>query len=346
MVPLGRAKRVTLEDVAAATGVSRATVSRVVNGSSAVDAAAARKIRAAIKRLNYVPNQAARTLMTDRTNTVALVAAEPEDRVFGDPFFASIVRGISQGLAGSGWGMTIVMVQGPAEVAGAARYLAGGHTDGALFISEHGGHELARAVNDAGVPVVIGGRPMHPSLRTSYVDQDNVGGAQQAAHHLARSGRSRIATIAGPQDMSAGVDRLIGFQRGLGSDFDPALVEMGNFTSQSGATAMQTLLEREPAIDALFAASDLMALGALQTLRRAGRRVPADVAVIGYDDIPLAAESMPALSTLRQDTVEQGRRMAELLLRRIAQKGEALSQESTDYEGVILPVSLVLRETT
>lgn len=337
-----RSQRVTLEDVAAATGVSRATVSRVVNGSFTVDAATARRVRAAIEKLDYVPNQAARTLMTHRTNTVALVAAETEDRVFGDPFFASIIRGISQRLAGSGWWMTIVMAHGDAEAADAARYLTGGHTDGALFVSEHGDHDMARRLNDAGIPVVLGGRPLDPSFRASYVDQDNVGGAQLAAQHLSRSGRSRIATIAGPQDMSAGVDRLIGFQRGLASAFDARLVEAGDFTSHSGASAMAALLEREPAIDGVFAASDLMALGALQALHRAGRRVPEDVAVIGYDDILLASQSSPPLSTVRQDTVEQGRRMADLLLRRITRSTPASPE---DHEGVILPVSLVLRES-
>lgn len=337
--------RVTLEDVAAIAGVSRATVSRVVNGSFAVDAATALKVQSAIKTLNYVPNQAARTLMTHRTNTVTLVAAETEDRVFGDPFFASIIRGISHGLAGSGWWMTIVMAHDDAQVADAARYLAGGHTDGVLFVSEHGSHDLSRSLSNIGVPVVIGGRPMDPSLRASYVDQDNLGGAQLAARHLVESGRSRIATIAGPQDMSAGVDRLIGFQRGLGAAFDPDLVEIGDFTSQSGTAAMHALLERHPAIDAVFAASDLMAIGALQALRQTGRQVPDDVAVVGFDDFPLASQSSPPLSTVRQDTVEQGRRMAELLLRRITRTQEPGSAPPADYEGVILPVSLVLRDS-
>ncbi|TQJ31109.1 LacI family DNA-binding transcriptional regulator [Microbacterium sp. SLBN-146] len=338
-------RRVTLEDVAAAAQVSRATVSRVVNGSFAVDAATALRVESAIAKLNYVPNQAARTLMTHRTNTVTLVAAETEDRVFGDPFFASIIRGVSQGLAGSGWWMTIVMAHDDAQVADAARYLAGGHTDGVLFVSEHGSHDLARSLSNIGVPVVIGGRPMDPSLRASYVDQDNLGGAQLAAQHLARSGRSRIATITGPQDMTAGVDRLVGFQRGLGAAFDPALVEIGDFTSESGAAAMEALLEREPDIDGVFAASDLMAIGALQALSRAGRRVPDDVAVMGFDDFPLASQSSPPLSTVRQDTVEQGRRMAELLLRRITQK-PASDASAPDYEGVILPVSVVLRASS
>lgn len=343
------AQRVTLEDVAAATGVSRATVSRVVNGSTRVDASTVKKVQVAVAKLGYVPNQAARSLMTHRTNTVTLVAAESEDRVFGDPFFASIIRGVSQGLAGSGWRMTIVMAQGDEQTADTARYLTGGHTDGALFISEHGGHDLARTLTDAGVPVVIGGRPMDPSFRVAYVDQDNVGGADLAAKHLRQSGRRRIAAIAGPQDMSAGVDRLIGFQRGLGDMFDPRLVVGGDFTLQSGSSAMHALLKREPAIDAVFAASDLMALGALQVLNQSGRRVPDDVALIGYDDIALAAASTPPLSTVRQDTSEQGRRMAILLLERITRLSPAPSVGATltpEPEGVILPVSLVRRQST
>jgi DNA-binding LacI/PurR family transcriptional regulator len=339
--------RATLEAVAKEAGVSRATVSRVVNGSPSVDPAMAKRVRAAVEKLHYVPNQAARSLMTMRTNTVALVAAESDDRVFGDPFFSSIIRGVSQGLSGSGWQLTLVMAKGDAEVEDATRYLLGGHVDGALLISEHGGHQLAATLADAGIPVVIGGRPMDPSVRAPYVDHNNLGGAQIAARHLQGLGRRRIATITGPLDMSAGVDRLVGFERGLGEAFDPALVENGRFTSASGAEAMTRLLERAPDLDAVFAASDLMALGALQALSRAGRRVPEDVAVVGYDDIALASESSPPLTTVRQGTQEQGRRMARLILQEIRRRADpdAADAGAATPEGIILPVELVVRES-
>ncbi len=347
MPPRGDYGRATLEAVAREAGVSRATVSRVVNGSPSVDPAMAKRVRAAVEKLHYVPNQAARSLMTMRTNTVALVAAESDDRVFGDPFFSSIIRGVSQGLSGSGWQLTLVMAKGDAEVEDATRYLLGGHVDGALLISEHGGHQLAATLSDAGIPVVIGGRPMDPSVRAPYVDHNNLGGAEIAARHLRALGRRRIATIAGPQDMSAGVDRLVGFERGLGDAFDPQLVVHGQFTAASGAEAMSGLLERAPDLDAVFAASDLMALGALQVLARTGRAVPADVAVVGYDDITLAGESSPPLTTVRQGTQEQGRRMARLMLEEIHRRADPDGEPSGPRtpEGIVLPVELVVRES-
>ncbi len=347
MARVGDGRRATLEEVAREAKVSRATVSRVVNGSPNVDAAMARRVRAAAEKLNYIPNLAARSLMTQRTDTVALIASESQDRVFGDPFFASVLRGVSQGLSGSGWRLMLLMVSTDDEVRDATRYLLGGHVDGAMLISEHGGHPIAAPLIEAGVPVVIGGRPMDPAVRAPYVDHNNIGGAELAARHLRSLGRQRIATISGPQDMSAGVDRLTGFVRCLGPDYDPTLVEAGDFTTQSGSDAMSRLLERAPDIDAVFAASDLMALGALQTLRRAGRRVPEDLALVGYDDIGVAADAVPPLTTIRQETTEQGRRMAELLTRTIHGRArtDGIPSEQAGPEGIILPVELVIRET-
>lgn len=341
-----RGSRSTLDEVAKLAKVSRATVSRVVNGSTTVDPKLARRVEAACKELDYVPNQAARSLMTRRTDTIALVAAEPEDRVFGDPFFGSIIRGASQEVAARRRQLTIFMVQGDDELTDVGRYLLGGHCDGMLLISEHGRHRLAADVAAAGIPVVIGGRPLDPSVRVSYVDHNNRSGAELAAAHLRDLGRRRVATITGPLDMSAGLDRLEGFRHGLGDLFDPDLVAHGEFTTRSGAEAMRELLERAPDIDAVFAASDLMALGAISAIQRSGRRVPEDIAVVGYDDIALAAESFPPLTTVHQDTVEQGRRMAAQLLDEI--EGERAANgdgHPHTVAGVVLPVELVVRDS-
>ncbi|MEI2825940.1 MAG: LacI family DNA-binding transcriptional regulator [Dermatophilaceae bacterium] len=357
-VPHPPARRPTLEAVAAQAGVSRATVSRVVNGSPQVDPALARKVKAAVAQLGYVPNLSARSLMTRRTDVVALVAAEGDDRVFGDPFFSGIVRGVGHELLVAGRQLMLFMSQGSAELDSVEAFLRGGHCDGVLLISEHGRHGTAAALTSAGIPVVIGGRPLDPTLRIPYVDHDNVAGAFLAARHLTdTAGRTRVATIAGPQDMSAGVDRLLGFSRALGTDYDPALVEHGDFTGISGASAMEQLLSRAPDLDGVFVASDLMALAAIAVLRRHGRRVPDDVAVVGFDDIALAADSTPSLTTIRQRTVEQGRRMAQTLVglidARAAQPPDQpvhrAAPDSHDGllagEGIVLPVELVVRET-
>ena len=195
-------------------------------------------------------------------------------------------------------------------------------------------------------------RPLRYSLEstsgTAYVDNDNVGGARIAAEHLRSSGRSCIATIAGPADMSAGVDRLAGFKKGLGRAFRARHVEHGDFSQESGAAAMGRLLDRVPDLDAVFVASDLMALGALAELRRRGRRVPDDVAVVGFDDIAMAALAEPPLTTLRQRTVDQGRLMVRLYLARerpellAADPGGALP-DVVGTDRVVLPVELVVR---
>jgi DNA-binding LacI/PurR family transcriptional regulator len=341
---MARGVRPTLEDVAARAGVSRATVSRVVNGQASVDPRLTALVLAAVRELHYVPNQAARSLVTHRTNTVALVAEESDDRVFGDPFFSGIVRGVSHELSLAGVQLTLSMTQNDEQVADVASYLLSGHCDGVLLISEHGEHRLATRLVDGGVPVVIGGRPLDPAFAVPYVDNDNVEGGLLAARHLRGLGRIRVGTIAGPQDMCAGIDRLAGFRRGLGRDFRRGRVAYGTFTGPSGAAAMERLLQQDPMIDGVFVASDLMALEALTVLRRTGRRVPEDVAVVGYDDIPLAAAASPALTTVRQHTVAQGRYLVKRLLGRWQDEVTPAVLPGSDG-GVVLPVELVIRES-
>jgi DNA-binding LacI/PurR family transcriptional regulator len=312
-----RRRRPTLEQVARHAGVSRATVSRVVNGSLSVDPALREAVNRAVDDLDYVPNAAARALMTRRSDVITLVAAESDDRVFGDPFFAQIVRGVSRELSQAGVQLSLSMTQSDEQVSALSRHLAGGHTDGVLLISEHGSHRLAEKLVEAGIPVVIGGRPLDRRVEVPYVDNDNVEGGRLAAQHLRQRGRRCIATIAGPEDMSAGHDRLEGFRQGMGRDFRKARVEFGDFTTRSGERAAARLFERAPDVDGVFVASDLMALGAMSVIRRLGRRVPEDVAIVGFDDIDLARLSEPSLTTVRQRTETQGRLMARLLLRQL-----------------------------
>lgn len=340
-------RKPTLEQVARYAGVSRATVSRVVNGQTTVDPAIRKVVEEAVADLNYVPNQAARALMTRRTDTVTLIAAETDTRVFGDPFFAQIVRGVSKELRSSPIRLTLSMTETDEEAAALAKYLSAGHTDGVLLISEHGRHRIAEQLSNGGVPVVIGGRPLDPRVEVSYIDHDNIGGARLAAQHLRSLGRTRIGTITGPTDMSAGVDRLEGFASGMGRMFRKGLVEHGDFTTASGEGATERLLKKHPEIDGLFVASDLMALGALRALRRSGRSVPDDIAVVGYDDIELASMAEPSLTTIRQRTQKQGRLMARRLLQLLEQPlGDALPEINTpDGRGIVLDVDLVQRDS-
>ncbi|MFD1539647.1 LacI family DNA-binding transcriptional regulator [Nonomuraea guangzhouensis] len=330
--------RPTLEAVAALAGVGRGTVSRVINGSPNVSEKARDAVQQAIQELGYVPNRAARALVTRRTDTVALVVSESELRVFDEPYFAGTIRGIGSALAETGLQLILAMAQSQEEHERLEHYLTGQHVDGVLLLSLHGADPLPGRLEAMGVPTVLGGRPVGLTPY-SYVDMDNRAGARQAVKHLQGLGRRRIATIAGSQDMGVGVDRLAGYHDALRTSGAPELVAYGgDFSEESGAAAMCELLAAEPELDAVFAASDPLAVGAMRVLKAEGRAIPGDVAVVGFDDSKIAMHTDPPLTTMHQPAEEMGRQMARLLVARI--NGEVLRQPV-----VILDTHLVRRES-
>ncbi|MDN3297156.1 LacI family DNA-binding transcriptional regulator [Streptomyces ficellus] len=335
--------RPTLEAVAARAGVSRATVSRVVNGGAGVRQPLVDKVRRAVEELGYIPNHAARTLVTRRNGAVAVIIAEPEFRVFSDPFFEQQVRGISRELTAHDSQLVLLWVEGPGDYDRISRYLGGGHVDGALAFSVHNDDELPSVIRRVQVPAVFGGRPGWPGAAAEpafpYVDCDNRGGAREAVRHLLSLGRERIAHIAGPRDQTSAIDRIDGYRDVL-LDADAGLIAQGDFTVESGARAMAELLERRPDLDAVFAANDLMASGALRVLRERGLRVPEDVALVGFDDMAsVVAATEPALTTVRQDIEGMGRLMVRLLMRVLNQAEPGAGAPGS----VITPTELVRR---
>ncbi len=330
----------TLEQVAALAGVSRSTVSRVINDSPKVSPAARAAVDRAIAELGYVPNPAARTLVTRRTGSIALVVRETEAQVFAEPFFAGMVRSISAAVATADLQLVLAMVGPEGGDDRLQRFLFGGHVDGALLLSLHGEDPLPVRLAERGVPTVVGGRPTleHPDITS--VDADNVGGAQQAIEHLLRSGRRTIGTVTGPLDMVAGRDRYEGYRRGLaagGLHVDDDLVVAGDFTREGGRAGAATLLGRVPSVDAIVAASDLAATGVVEALRAAGRRVPDEVAVTGFDDSSTATSVDPPLTTVRQDLAGMGTEMVRLLVAQIHGDRAAVGAR------VVLPTELVVR---
>jgi DNA-binding LacI/PurR family transcriptional regulator len=310
----------TLDEVAVRAGVSRATVSRVINDSPRVSPEAREAVLSAVAELRYVPNRMARSLVTRRTDTLAVVLSEPDTRVFSDPFFASIVRGLSAALADTDVNLVLLTAGDAREQEKVGRYVREGHVDGVVVLSLHSNDVLVDLLTETGLPLVLSGRPFD-GRPVAYVDADNRGGARVGTEHLIGLGRQRVVTVTGPLDMIAGGDRLAGWRDALAAAGRPAgdeLLAEGDFTEAGGARAMAELLDRVPDLDAVFVASDPMALGVLKVLRARGRRVPEDVAVVGFDDASVAATSDPPLTTVAQPLGEMTRAMTELLLAQVA----------------------------
>lgn len=304
----------TLEQVAERAGVSRSTASRAINGGLRVSPEAMESVAAAVAALGYTPNRAARSLVTRRTDSVALVVPEPDERVLSDPFFAGVLNGVSTPLARSDLQLLLIIAR-PGESERTARYLRAGHVDGAIVVSHHRDDVIDQALAGSALPTVFIGRPLTGGDAAAVVDTDNVRGGRIATEHLIGLGRRRIGTIAGPADMSAGIDRLAGWRGALADAGLPDdAVVTGDFTVDGGATAARELLARHPDLDAVFIASDLMAAGALPELADAGRSVPGDVAVVGYDNSGLATTTKPNLTTVTQPVIAMARAAGEELV--------------------------------
>jgi len=326
----------TLAEVAALAGVSPATASRVLNNSARVSPAARQQVRDAVSRLGYVRQRAARNTDPSRqAHAVAAVVCGPSPRVFADPFYARVLDGAGSALAAHDMPLLLAFGERPSAI---ERYLRGGHVSGVLFVCTPWGHPMAGAVVNSRLPTMLIGRPLPPS-EFAYVDVDNRGGARRAVEHLVMHGRQSIAAVAGPRDTAVGLDRLAGYRDAIETaERVPGPVAYGDFTRISGVHAMSRLLDHRPNLDAVFVASDLMAMGVLHALKRSGRRVPDDVAVVGFDDLPMAAYTEPPLTTVRQPVEELGATAARRLLATIEGRAE-------DGALHVLPTTLVLRRS-
>ncbi|GHB11045.1 MULTISPECIES: LacI family DNA-binding transcriptional regulator [Streptomyces] len=332
----------TLEDVARAAGVSRATVSRVINGVRNVDPAIQEAVRQAVSVTGYAGNRAARSLVTRRTDAIVLVVSGAgveegpgggsvaqdgtgstatgsfTSRVFADPFFGRVVTGVVNHLRPQGMHPVLMFAETSPAREEVVSYLRQGSADGALIVSTHAKDPLPGMVTEAGLPAVLYARPARP-VPISYVDLAHRDGAGLAAEHLLARGCRRIATISGPLDVPAGQERLEGFRDTMARRGHPYVPTVeGQFTQESGETAMERLLVEHPGLDGVFAANDLMAVGACHVLREHGRRVPEDVAVIGFDDSSAASTCRPPLTTVRQPVEDMAAEMARLLVDRLA----------------------------
>jgi DNA-binding LacI/PurR family transcriptional regulator len=332
-----RKRQVTLDEVAVRAGVSRSAASRVLNNAPHVSKAKREAVQRAVADLGYVPNASARALATQQVGTVVLAISSDNPEVFADPFFAEVVVGISSVLEETELELVLMMATSARGQTRLERLLRTRQTDGVMLMSTHGDDPLARLAEQADVPVVFGGAPVAFEPKY-YVDADNRGGARLATEHLIETGRRRIATITGRMDEGAGVARYKGYQEALAvAGQDARRVVHGDFSEVGGTRAMHELLAQHPDLDAVFVASDQMAIGALRVLADAGRAVPDDVAVVGFNDITVARHTTPPLTTISQPIQSLGRELARMLLATIA------GQTPTP---LILPTRLVRRSST
>ncbi len=319
--------------------MSPSTVSRVVRGSTPVSAELERTVREAVAATGYVPNLAARQLVTSRSDTVGVVIPEDQGHVFGEPFFAGMIQGVTAHLSTTPFHFILVVARSSDDRQWLRNYVASRHVDGVMLIAPQRGDPLGRLLHETGVPVVFMGKPFDVT-GCRYVDADNTGGIVQAVEYLYAKGRRRIAMITGVREMRSATDRLAGYRRGLkqvGLPVDERLVVDSDYTEEGGERAMGELLGRPVPIDAVIAASDLSAVGALRALRTAGVRVPRDVAMIGFGDDPDSARHRPPLTTVAQPSVEMGRKLATLMVDAI--------EGRPGRQRVLMPTQLVVRAT-
>ncbi|WP_396668724.1 LacI family DNA-binding transcriptional regulator [Microbacterium sp. R86528] len=312
-----RRRRATVKDVALEAGVSRGTVSRVLNGQPYVSEDARTAIDAAIAKVGFIPNRAARSLVLQRSQAIGLIVHEPHSLFVEDPNIGSILMGANAALSEADYQMSTLIADTPRDVDRLARYLSGGLIDGVIIVSARVGDPITEAVARLDLPATFVGRPRDIGSAAS-VAIDNRDSARRITNRLLATGRRRVGMIAAALDRDSGADRLAGFVDAVGGRFDAELVERVPLYSYSdGQRGMRTLLARCPDVDGIFASSDAVAAGAMDVLQSEGRRIPDDVGIVGFDDSSWAMRCDPPLSTVHQPATELGRAAAESVLRQL-----------------------------
>lgn len=329
-------KRLTIAEVAREAGVSSQTVSRVINNRPDVAPETRQRVQQVINRLGYQPNAIARSLASRRTRTLGLITAD-----FSDYFFTQVIAGAEIEARKQGYFFMLGSTErNPQDEPEYIRLLTEYRVQGILFArpsAEPDNRYLLDLLRD-GAPVVTTAYHL-PGADLTVVDVDNVDGARQATRYLLECGRRQIAMITGPTTWKSVSDRTRGYRLALeeaGVGFDPDLIAQGDWSYRSGYRAMQELLARGVSFSALFAQNDQVAIAAIRALREAGRRVPEDVAVVGYDDIPVAEYCDPPLTTIRQPMREVGEVATKLLIQAIEEPGTAQGE-------VLLKAELIRR---
>ena len=330
-------KRPTINDIARRAGLSKASVSRALNGKQDVDPETRKRVLKLAAQMGYVPSASARALSNGRSSSLGLLVP-----TLTWPWILEVLRGVAEEIEQSGYSLILYTTSGgeDSEREFMAQVGPAGAVDGLVLVIPLGMLDYIERLAKGGLPIVaVDDRGHYPDLPT--VATTNIEGGRTATSHLIDQGRKRIAMLNGPHDFGCNRDRLAGYKSALqqaGLRFDPGRVMDSDFKETGGASAMAALLEADPRLDAVFVANDVMAFGAMRAIRNAGRRVPDDVAVVGFDDIPASAMTHPPLTTVRQPLYEMGRTAASMVM--AAVRGESIAKR------VELPTSLVIRDSS
>jgi DNA-binding LacI/PurR family transcriptional regulator len=336
--PMNKRSVQTIADIARLAQVSKSTVSRALSDSPLIADETKERIRTIARQQNFQINVPARQLSMKQSRTIAFIThAYQKDFTIGDLFGLEIMGGISGALYANGYDMLVVHVD-PRETEWIHSYLNTGRVDGFILMTSTRKQSHIKALVESAAPFIVWGIPIS-NYSYSSVTGDNFNGGRLAAEHLIRTGRRRIGFLGGPVDELEVQQRYRGYETALtaaGMAVDPKLLAYGNFWIDSGATAMQRLLDQAPDLDAVFINSDLMAIAALETIRGSGRRVPEDIAVVGYDDLSVAQYNNPPLTTIRQNVPLAGKLLAQNLIQYL---------QTGAVTNVTIPVELVVRKT-
>ncbi|HAF62222.1 MAG TPA: LacI family transcriptional regulator [Anaerolineaceae bacterium] len=330
----------TLEDIAEQCGVSRSTVSRVINNHPNVSKKARMLVQEVINQTGYQPHAAARALVSNRSWTVGLILPRSVNSFFTDPYYPSLIQGIAQACSSSDYTFTLfLMREKEDEERIFHRISRRGFLDGILLQSDNIGDSLIDKLILSDIPLTVLGRPFK-SGNISFIDINNVESVEKAVDYFIETEHKRIGTITGPLNTTVGIDRKQGYMNSLlkhGFTVDKDLIAEGTFTEESGYLGMLEILKAKP--DAVFTASDQMALGAMRAMSENGLRAPDDVAIIGFDDFPLQMPAYPPLSTIRQPIDEFGNEALRMLI-------DIIENGTEPARRVILKTELILRGTT
>jgi len=328
----------TLEEIAKIAGVSRSTVSRVVNNNPRVKDATREKVKDVIREVKFQPSTAARRLAGGKSNIIGLVIPMGVARLFTDPYFPILLQSVSATCNTNNLTVMLWLAEPDQKRTLINQILNYDILDGVIVSSMSVNDPIISNLAKSHIPFVLVGRPPKEN-NIHFVDIDNKEGARKIVSHLIKSGKKRIGTITGKQNMLVSLDRLAGYRQALtdaGIEVIPELILDGNFTDLGGYSCTHALLPKK--IDAIFAASDFMALGVLRALKETGAKIPEEIAVVGFDDAPFAPTTTPPLTTIHQPTDQLGSRAVELLV-------SLINNNHPSPNSVTIPVDIVFRDS-